>query len=205
MIWLKEKNKFIGYVPILNKEYSIEEIYKMNDYCGHDGWSKLAILVMKIQGINCEYVNKLDGYSISNNNTLKDIKDTFDFECLDRAKTYKLDRYIKQIFEVFNDLTLYKIEEYNEEDFIKEMTDKLQSMKEYLSSNTLLKIDYELNLFNKEAKQTTNNLNNLFKLFAERGYIMYHNIFQNATQEIINKSQEERTPNEILLMKRNRK
>ena len=55
MIWLKENHSLIGYVPILKKEYSEKNIREMSENSCYEGWSRLSMLVMKIQGIEFSY------------------------------------------------------------------------------------------------------------------------------------------------------
>lgn len=196
MIWLEEKGKIIGCVPMLKKEYTEEEIRKMSEYNRYQGWSVLSRLVMQIQGIGykkfssscpyrCEY--KCDA------ERLVDIDFNFDFECFwIPSDSTIIEHYIPQIFEVFENLTFYKVEEYSKKQIREKLENAKHDIEQFISEKTLAAISYDIEGSLANVKTVTEHLNELQKLFTKKGYRLTHNLFENANPEILKQIYEER-------------
>lgn len=196
MIWLEEKEKIIGYVPMLKKEYSEEQIKKMSEYSRYEGWSELSILVMKIQGIaykkySCSFPFRLE-YG-SDAKRLVDVSSNFDFECfLLPSDPIIIEHYIPQIFEVFKNLTFYKVEEYSSEQMSEKIETAKREIEQLISEKTLVAINYDIEYFLANAKRTTERLGELQKIFANKGYTLSSSLFENANPEILKQIYEKR-------------
>lgn len=177
MIWLKENDKIMGYVPILKKEYTEKEIREMSEYSCYQGWSKLSSLVMRIQGIGFIYVGGFrDHYQVLAQ-SLMDVNSKFDFECFLLPNDERMEHYRKQIHEVLENLTLYKIKELSEKEIQKNMLEMEQTLGECLSDRTLEKARFDVWSFINSAEVTVKNLTNLQEMFADKGYVLEHNLF----------------------------
>lgn len=196
MIWLEEKGKIVGYVPMLKKEYSEQEIKQMSEYSCYQGWSELSILVMQIQGIaykkySCSFPYRLE-YG-SDAKRLVDVSSNFDFECfLLPSDSTIIKHYIPQIFEVFKNLTFYKVEEYSR----KQMSEKIETAKreieQLISEKTLSAINHDIENTLNNVKRVTERLSKLQRLFESKGYKLNHTLFEDADSEILKQIYEER-------------
>lgn len=194
MIWLKEKKKIVGYVPILKKEYSEQEIREMSKYKGYQGWSTLSILVMQIQGIGYEdydysYPRLL--YS-SDAKRLVDVSFFFQFECFSIPNNPIMEQYIPQIFKVFENLTFYKVEEYSIEQMRRKTENAKKEIEQLISEKTLNYINNDIKNFLLNVEETTKKLTDLQKLFKSKGYKLNHSLFESANPEILNQIYEQR-------------
>lgn len=201
MIWLKENQKLVGYVPILEKEYEEMEIREMSKYHCYSGWSKLSEFVMKIQGIEFVYYYGIDETTITDLTEVQrlvDVRFCFDFECFlqDDFRYYNIIKdslrmkiYKNQIFDVFQNLTLYKLKELSE----KEAKEEIAQEKEILERLALYNIDKYLLDIKCRAEKSSNNLSNLLKMFENNVYISgKHYLFANIDEAITKKIYEER-------------
>lgn len=195
MIWIREKDEIVGYVPILKKEYSENEIREMSKYCHSrsKGWSKLSRLVMKIQGISYAYIQASTISPFEAPFTLYDVKSDFSYECfLDYYSDSQVKSYIHQIFDVFENLTLYKVEHHS----ISQLSEKVSDMCHYLSrfvkrdiaNSVMSSFEDTLEMAGSNAKY----IEDLFKLFADNSLILSHNIFEEANDEILEKVHQQR-------------
>lgn len=200
MIWLKENGNFVGYVPILKKEYNEESIREMSKYSCYEGWSNLSKLVMKIQGIGFEYHS---GYCVHykfNAQRLVDIRFDFEFECFILPKNPKMETYRSQIFEVFENLTLYQVEEHSEEEIIANFAQAKHSLEYFVSDKTLSAIDSDVFDFFVDTNRTIANLSKLQKMFESKGYMLTHDLFANINETLVQQIYEERVTKTVLKM-----
>lgn len=173
MIWLKENDCFLGYVPILKKHYNETSIREMSEYNCYTAWSLLSELVMQIQGIEYSY---WAGFSKANHYNIKvkklaDIETCFNFECFTSAyDNQKMQIYIKQISEVFQNLTLYKVKEVSEDTLKEDILQAKQLLSKLGSYKILSEIDNELSTFIQSAEITSTNLSKLKRMIATSGY-----------------------------------
>lgn len=200
MIWLKENSNFVGYVPILKKKYSEEKIREMSKYSCYQGWSSLSRLVMKIQGIGFEYhCVPCDHYKF-NAQRLVDIRSDFSFECFLLPSEPKMEHYRSQIFEVFENLTLYKVEEHSEEEIKENIAQAKHSLKHFVSDKTLLTIDYNVSDFFEDTNRTIANLSKLQKMFESKGYMLTYDLFADIDKALAKQIYEERVTKTVLEM-----
>ncbi len=202
MIWLAEEQKLIGCVPMLKKEYSEEEIRKMSQYHCCQGWSVLSKLVMKIQGTGFKY----DGEGFSScqyrveAKRLVDVCFNFDFECFWFTSDSRIKKYQHQIFDVFKNLTLYKVEEHSEDEVKENILREKQMLEQWVSSRTLSAIDLDVSTTINEAKEKFTRLTNLQKMFADNGYKLTNDLFADADEAIMKQIYEERKVEETVNM-----
>lgn len=199
MIWLKENHSLVGYVPILKKEYSEENIREMSEYNCYSGWSLLSILVMKIQGIEFSYYGGYSNHYRVKTQRLVDICFGFDFECFSLPSDPRMEKYISQIFDVFENLTLYKVEEHSEEE-IKERVAQIKHTLEHLVlPKTLSAINSDISyLIDYDAKSSATRLSELQKMFKDKGYLLSHDIFANINKILSKEIYNERKTKTIL-------
>lgn len=198
MIWIKENDEIVGYVPMLKKEYSDDEILEMSKYCQsyYKGWSKLSSFVMHLQGISYAYISHkpiVDFFDAPLR--LYDIKSDFYYECLDfDLLPYDIVKpYTDQVFDVFENLILYKVEHYP----ISDLKQKVYEMADYLSnfvdSSIISSVRTNFNAVTLSiASANAKNIENLFKIFSKNGLTLSHNLFQEADDAIIEKLKQKR-------------
>lgn len=185
MIWLREGNVIVGYAPALKKKYSDEEILGMSKYSYYEGWSMLSMLVMEIQGI--EYIDDED-YGFAKRSVPKpmDVCDSFSFECswegLENKECMKT--YIEQIYDVFQNLILYRIEQHSICDMKKIAETAKENMNLFISQPTIESLDKDIQIKIAHADGITKNLNELLSLFSNQGYPDL-NLFDIPTEEIL--------------------
>ena len=202
MIWLKENQNLVGYVPILQKEYTEDEIREMSKYSCYQGWSSLSRLVMEIQGIGYKFY---EGYRICYGpETIKrlvDISFSFDFECFLLPDDERMKTYRRQIFEVFENLTLYKVKENSEKKVKQNISRAKRTLKQLVSNKTLSGIDFDVRNSIREAKAVSERLATLQKMFVIHDYRLTHDLFANADEEIQKKIYEERKEGKMMEMR----
>lgn len=191
MIWLKENQKLVGYVPILEKEYNKIEIREMSEYHCYQGWSKLSEFIMQIQGIEFECYYGFADFSITEVQRLVDISFCFDFECF-LQDNFKMNIYIGQIFDVFQNLTLYKVRELSEKEAKEEIAQAKKLLEGLISIKTLSNIDEDFLSIKSIAENSSNNLSNLQEMFENKGYTLdklhlFANIDESITKKIYKK------------------
>lgn len=192
MIWFKENEKIIGCVPILKKEYISEEIREMSNMdCITNGWTELSQLVMQIQGISYSYkdtFSKRSCYKIEASRTLADIEFKMRWlECFSRPSNPMMKKYIRYIFEVFKNLTLYKVKSYSEEE-LKEKMEKMEEEFKFIiteKSFDILKTDLEE--IRQRAEDNTIHLHRINNIFYENGLILTGDLFKEADETILRK------------------
>lgn len=196
MIWLKEDEKVVGYVPILKKQYSEEEIWKMNKYSLYQGWSELAKIVMQIQGIKYINANPYTYYEFEAKR-LVDVKFGFYFEFGEDNF-----HYISQTFQVFENLVFYKMEEYSKTE-IKEKVSRITSeMEQFISKKTLDDIKGDIKGLVREAKRNDKDLCNLQNIFSANGYKLSHSLFESPDELLRKQLYAERAIETELVMPR---
>ena len=198
MIWLKENQSIVGCVPSLKRTYSEKEIRQMSKYNCYPGWSELSKFVMKIQGIGFLYDGGFsDKYKVGAQR-LVDICFDFDFECF----LFPSDLYLIQIFDVFENLTLYKLEELSEKEIKKELSQAKKKLERLVSVKTLFNIDKDFSNTLRVAERSFTNLSNLQKLLIKKGYILEKSqLFANIDESTMKKIYDERETNTILEMR----
>lgn len=199
MIWLKETHSLVGYVPILKKEYSEKNIREMSEYSCYEGWSRLSELVMKIQGIEFSYNDSSNHYRVETQR-LVDIRFDFGFECFLLPTDPRMEKYRSQIFEVFGNLKLYKVEEHSEEEMKEKIAQITQTLEQLVSTQTLSYIDYDISRCISTAETASTNLFNLQKMFEDKGYLLSHDIFANINETLSKKIYTKRRTKTILEM-----
>lgn len=199
MIWIKNNEEIIGCVPILKKKYTEDQIRQMSKYSCYSGWSNLSATVMNIQGINYEYHGSADeSYSYEVPKTLAEVNFSFKYEFFWNPSYPVVDLYIKQVFDVFENLTLYKVQHYSEEQF----KEKLEYLKRDLSyivcKKTFSSIEYELDSIMYEAEENAKTLENVLSVFSSHNLNLSNKIFQEPDNSIIEKIYKKRRINEKL-------
>lgn len=191
MIWIKENYEIVGYVPILKKEYTDDEIREMSKYCQsqHKGWSKLSSLVMHVQGISYSYIN--DSPRVHNfyaPSTLYKVVSDFGYECFSGFPDFETKQYINQIFDVFENLTLYRVEQHSISFLLKKVDDISDYLSRFMDNYDIkCRIRGKLARTLLTAKSNAINLENLLNLFSDNGLVLSHSIFEEADEEIIEK------------------
>lgn len=188
MIWLKENSQFCGYVPMLRREYTEKSIREMSKYSFYDGWSRLSELVMKIQGIGYKFYGSFSEYYDVEPQSLAEICFDFDFECFLVPNESKIEIYRGQILDVFQNLTLYKVEEISEEELKKKVAEAKQHLNYFVSDRTLSAIDYDVSSFIRCAESSFANLSKTQKMLEDMGcpitQVLFSNIDENLRKEI---------------------
>ena len=182
MIWLKENEVIVGYVPFLKKEYTENSIREMSKYSCYDDWSKLSELVMKIQGIG--YSSNVWHYYEIKPKRLIDISFDFEFECFLQPNAPRMDDYLSQIFDVFENLTFYRVGELSKEKIYERIEQIKQEIELLVSDETLLSIYADISKFNSSAEIATSNLQKLQKMFAINGYTLSNNLFVSSDAQV---------------------
>lgn len=198
MIWLKENHSLVGYVPILKKEYSEENIREMSEYHYYGDWSALSILVMEIQGIEFSYYGGFSNHYRVKTQRLVDICFGFGFECFVFPSAPKMEKYISQIFDVFENLTLYKVEEHSEKELKERIAQIKHTLEQLVSTKTLSAIDFDISDLIDDAESSATNLSNLQKIFEDKGYLLSHDIFANINKTLSKKIYKKRKTKAIL-------
>lgn len=222
MIWLKENHSLIGYVPVLKKEYTEKDIREMSKYHCFQGWSKLSGLVMQIQGIEFVYNScyPRESYRVRPERIV-DVFCDFDFECFTFPDVPVMEKYIRQIFDLFENLTLYKVEEHSEEEIKESSLQVRHALKQVIANLSKLPEIFQLDNIDetiKEIKESSlqvkrthqriiayaersaTNLSKLQKMFQDKGYLLSHNIFANINETISKEIYTERVAKTILEM-----
>ncbi len=202
MIWLKENQNLVGYVPVLKKEYTEEEIREMSEYSCYQGWSTLSMLVMQIQGIGYKsYEGYRLCYGCETIKRLVDISFTFDFECFLLPDDERMKTYRRQIFEVFENLTLYKVKEHSKKEVKQNISRAKRTLKQWVSNETLSRIDFDKQKSIRQAEEVSERLATLQKMFVVHDYRLTHDLFANADEEIQKKIYEERKEGKVMEMR----
>lgn len=201
MIWLKENDNMVGYVPVLNKSYTEKEIRHMSEFSCYEGWSDLSCFVMTLQGLGYEYDNGMDSrYSSAGVPKLINVGCSFDFEyfCLKTDERMKI--YLKQIYEVFSNLTLYKVEQRSITDITKCIYDIKETLSHnFISKRTLSNIDDDFKTQIKYMEETTKNLKKLLKEFSDFDFPHIVNLYKVADKDASEKFSDERKIEKILV------
>lgn len=184
MIWLKEQNIIGGFIIILNKKYTIEEIREMSNYHHYTGWSQLSTLVMKLQGIS--YKTKFDTFPAYK--ALIDVTSNLDFECLWHRDYSHMKAYIYQIFNVFKNMTFYELDECSEEEFLEMLEEEKEKIRKSGDLQALNEFDSKFGGVITIAEHTKENLVKLSNIFSEYGLYFSHDLLEEATEEIIEKA-----------------
>lgn len=195
MIWIKENDEIVGYVPILKKEYTDDEIREMSKYCYSysKGWSKLSSLVMHIQGISYAYISNrptVDFFEAPS--TLYDVSSDFNYECFFSYSDFQIEPYIKQIFDVFENLTLYKVENYTISDLSKQFNAMTAFLSRFVSGYELTPVRNSFEHTLSIAETNATEIQYLFKFFSDNGLVLSHPLFQEADNAIIEKVKQRR-------------
>ena len=185
MIWIKENDKLVGYVPVLKKEYTDDEIRKMSEHCqyDYDRWSKSSALVMPLQVISYAYNGKKPTVDFSDvPKALYDI--TFDF-CFWPFIASKPISYTHQIFDVFENLTLYKVEQYSISDVTKKFDETTSYLSKFLNEDTIFSVKNNFKNLLSTADATAKNIEDLFDCFLRNGLSLSHLLFMETSAELI--------------------
>lgn len=189
MIWLKENDELVGYVPILKKEYSDAQIRRMSEYCQSDykGWSKLSTLVMHIQGISYAYISKAPVVAFFEAPiALYDIKCDLFFECSsNNSSDPRIKSYINQIFDVFENLTLYKVEQHSISDISKKFDETASYLNHFLNQDIFFSIRNDFNRMLSTASKNAISIQELFEVFSDNELVLSHSLFKEADDELI--------------------
>lgn len=219
MIWLNENGKMIGYVPLLKKEYTEEEILDMSKCNGKDGFSELSKFIMQIQGFTGyyrEYYTYYFQHTPIYYPVYRLVDTTFNFYSLD-SEIFSLDsniyldnhyndypnsklcKYVDWIIEVLENLTLYKVEEYLEDDLYKEIPKVLEQI---IKKDTLHLINGDIKWNITHAKYASNYLKDLNKIFIYRGYDLTSNknIIKDITDDLKEKIYEKREAKQVITL-----
>ena len=200
MIWFKKEEKLIGYVPLLSKEYNSNEIRNMSKNSARR-ISSLSEFVMQIQAISYSYFREGEHYKRPTANSLMNVSlHISEWECFsitsddERKKTY-----INDIFEVFENLSLYKVKELEIEEVkntIKFLTDDIKGFNDSLKY--LLKVEIEESLNRKleeainNAESNTEYLEKLKVLFKENDKVLTNPIFKEPDDKVLLDAEQER-------------
>lgn len=184
MIWIKEKNNIVGYVPVLTKQYSDDEIREMSQ--DFRGWSTLSTLVMHIQGITSSYSGDKPVVKYSNAPlTLYDI--TFDFH--DFYREYlcfdEIPQYINQIFDVFQNLTIYKVSTYHIPDLTKNIDDIINHLQLFIPEKSTTSLRSDFNNLLSIAEYNAERFEELMITFLENNLTLSDSLFDTADEEMI--------------------
>lgn len=202
MIWLKEGEKLLGFVPTLKKEYGEEEIKKMSNNTS-SMISSLSEFVMQIQGVTAEFYE--EGRTIKKipENSLVEVSlNLRRWECFNSVSNpTRTQNYVEDIFDVFENITLHKFVELRTKD-VKKTIDFLSKEVNAFNEifNYLLKVEVESQLNIQLAKKiqiaesNTECLERLMQLFSGAGKTLDKNKFfdQNPDEETKKKLAEER-------------
>jgi len=207
MIWIKENDELVGYVPVLKKVYTDDEIREMSNhsFLQPREWSKLSSLVMHIQGISYIDYDEHTMIRLTFDAPLRlyQIEHEFNYECLLPLDNSSLIPYIKQVFDVFENLTLYKVENYSISNLEKEFKEKLDYISHFIDTESInisliyLNFQHTLSI----AEQNSSNIQKLFEIFSSNGLILSHNLFEEADEEIISQLKQRRQGRPIRLIK----
>lgn len=189
LLIMNHKNKLCGYVPVLKKEYSFEEIRDMSYFLKDGSVSKLSILVCDLQGIYCSS----KGHIYEPSKRIISIPFCFNFECIDSTSA-KYNHYIDLIWDVLINIDFFKVIELSEEDLRCKIESSLNSLKWFVSDCSLNQINDEFNLTKKLAAKNKSNISKLRQQCKKRGFKSNHNIFtqKNVSPEIMQKLYERR-------------
>lgn len=173
MIWLKEnvadsgsyKEVLIGYVPQLDKRYSEKEIRALNEHRIYQGWTKLAELVMKIQGYS--YTDGESNRFPTRVTSIAGIEFDFDFECFAITQGYEVEQYIRDIHNVLSHLKLYKVKEKDIIETKKQLMDTLNEWEHLITTDTANIMTDDLLWKISKAEETADNIKNLNDRFTD--------------------------------------
>lgn len=190
MIWFKEDENLVGYVPILNRTYSTDEIIEMTRLCWYfDVWSNLSQLVMQIQGIRYSVEEDMSPDHIYEIKRLIDIDFKFHFECCNiPSEWWRIQPYTEYVFEVLENMTLYKVATYSRKGMRAEIAKAKRILEPFVSDDALDDISCNVSEFISSAERTSDNFAKLQKLFADRGLVSTHKLFEEVIDEKIRKS-----------------
>ena len=111
-----------------------------------------------------------------------------------------METYRRQIFEVFENLTLYKVKEHSEKKLKQNISRTKRTLKQWVSNDTLSRIDFDVQKSISQAKRVSENLETLQKMFVAHDYRLTHDLFANANEEIQKKIYEERKEGKMMKM-----
>ena len=184
MIRLREGNNIVGYAPMLKKQYSDYEIRHMSKFSYYEGWSELSRFVMDLQAIEYE---EDEGFKYDKANALRlvDIRPYFSFECLwpDIPDRKMMEIYLSQIYEVFQNLKLYRLEQTSIEHINKTVLSAKEAIGFFVSEHTIANMYDDMERMIENAGNTTIDLNNLLALFSENGFPAI-NLFDIPSDEV---------------------
>ena len=183
MIWLKDGQKIVGYVPYIEKRYTREELFELNAHCPYQGWSNLAQLVMITQGISYESDSPSIAHTHEDAVPLADVKFDFSFECFDKDD-FESELYVKDIHTVFEGLKLYKVTSKDIVVLNCAMSQVPKYWKHIITDETLDNMLDDLNWTIQTAERVANNIKTLFKKFEDLG-LSAPDIFYDKTPEDI--------------------
>lgn len=166
-------------------------------------WRLVKIInarLWKIQGIEFSYNGGFNNHYRVETQRLADIRFDFDFECFLLPSDSRMEKYRSQIFDVFENLTLYKVEEHSEEEIKESIAQVKHTLEQLVSTKTLSAIDYDISNFIAYAESSAINLSNLQKMFQDKGYLLSHDIFANINKTLSKKIYTKRRTKTILEM-----
>lgn len=199
MIWLREGDNIVGYAPMLKKEYSDDEIHQMSKFSYYEGWSQLSRFVMEMQGI--EYEDDADfGYAKCSIPKPIDACSDFTFECswegLENKECMKT--YIKQIYDVFQNLKLYRIQQYSIANMHTAAKSAKEDMKLFISNHTIESMYKDIERKVISAENFAEKLKELLNLFSKQGYPAL-NLFHIPSDDVIKHLNAERKTDKKLV------
>jgi len=124
--------------------------------------------------------------------TLAEVNCGFEFECFLVSSDFRIKSYISDIYNVFENLTLYKVKFYSES----QLKDKIESLKKELSyfidDKTTDIIDFDFRQTLMIAERNSEYLEKLLQLFSDNGLKLFHEIFQDADDAVIKEAYKQR-------------
>ena len=150
-----------------------------------ENWSKLSALVMHIQGISYAYLGDKPCADISDApHTLYELNCDFNYECFYQSCNVEMHQYINQIFDVFQNLTLYEVSTYSISDLTKQIN-KITNYLQFLPKNCTSSLNCNFNNFLSIADNNAKNIEKLLNTFSENNLTLSHSIFDIADEEMI--------------------
>lgn len=182
MIWIMQKELLKGYVPKFKKEFTEAEIREMSSW-SKDEWSALSRFVMNVQRM--PYADRtVRGIIWSRGSVSLDFSSWECFYPCDDIPKESKETYIKQIHDVFQNLTLYEVECYTMDGTDgtavgnREVT--LKSNKSHARAKKLAISNYEY-------------FQELLKMFCDRGLELTNEVFKAADSADVLKLQYDRS------------
>ena len=109
--------------------------------------------------------------------------------------------YRRQIFEVFENLTLYKVKVHSKKEVKQNISRAKRTLKQWVSNETLSRIDFDKQKSIRQAEEVSERLATLQKMFVVHDYRLTHDLFANADEEIQKKIYEERKEGKVMEMR----